>query len=70
MITDRSLAILSGMPSLESLEFWNCAGITDAGVALLAALPALREISLDGCRQVTVQALAAFPARVRARHSV
>ena len=31
-ITDRSLEILSHMPSLEKLEFWNCAGITNAGV--------------------------------------
>ena len=52
-ITDRSLEILSRMPSLENLEFWNCAGITNAGVAQLPALPALREISVDGCRQVT-----------------
>ena len=69
-ITDRSLEILSRMQSLESLEFWTCSGITNAGVALLASLPALREISVDGCRQVTRDALAAFPAHVRARHSV
>ena len=30
-ITDRSLEILAGMPSLERLEFWSCAGITNAG---------------------------------------
>ncbi len=58
------------MPSLDKLEFWNCAGITDAGVVRLAALPALREISVDGCRQVTPQAVAVFPAHVRARYSV
>ena len=69
-ITDRSLTMLSRMPSLEKLEFWNCAGITNAGVAELAALPGLREISVDGCRQVTPDALTAFPAHVRARHSV
>ena len=69
-ITDRSLTILSRMPSLEKLEFWNCAGITNAGVAGLAALPSLREISVDGCRQVSPDALAAFPAHVRAKHSV
>ena len=67
-ITDRSLEILSRMPSLEKLEFWNCGGITNAGVAHLAALPALREISVDGCRQVTPQAVAVFPAPVRARY--
>jgi hypothetical protein len=69
-ITDRSLEILSRMPSLESLEFWNCRGITNAGVALLAALPRLREISVDGCRQVTPDAVTTFPAHVRARYSV
>jgi hypothetical protein len=69
-ITDRSLEILSRMPSLEMLEFWNCGGITNAGVAHLAALPALAEISIDGCRQVTPEAIAVFPARVRAKYSV
>ena len=69
-ITDRSLEILSRMPSLETLEFWNCGGITNAGVAHLAALPALGEISIDGCRQVTPEAVAVFPARVRAKYSV
>ena len=69
-ITDRSLQILSRMPSLESLEFWNCRGITNAGVALLGALPRLREISVDGCRQVTPDAMTAFPAHVRARYTV
>jgi hypothetical protein len=68
-ITDRSLAILSRMTSLQSIEFWNCSGVTDAGVSLLATLPALREISVDSCRQVTPTALAAFPAHVRTRHS-
>ena len=69
-ITDRSLAILSRMPSLENLEFWNCAGITNAGVAHLAALPGLREISVDGCQQVTLEIITLFPAHVRVRHSV
>jgi hypothetical protein len=68
-ITDRSLEILARMPSLEKLEFWNCAGITDSGVALLAALPQLREVTLDGCRHVTAKAVAPFPAHVRARVS-
>ena len=30
-ITDRSLEILSRMPSLESLEFWNCARHYECG---------------------------------------
>jgi hypothetical protein len=32
-ITDRSMEILGRMPSLEKIEFWECAGITDTGVA-------------------------------------
>lgn len=68
-ITDCSLGILGGMASLETLEFWNCAGVTNAGVAKLAALPRLREVSLDGCRQVTREAETFFPAHVRARMS-
>jgi len=70
LITDRSLEILSRMPSLEKLEFWNCAGITNAGVGFLAALPRLREVSLDSCRQVTPEAVAVFPAHVGVKYSV
>jgi hypothetical protein len=68
-ITDRSLAVLAGMPSLETLEFWNCAGITDAGVARLAALPRLREASFDSCRQVTQDVTTLFPGHVRTRYT-
>lgn len=68
-ITDRSLAILAALPALESVEFWNCAGITSAGVALLAGLPRLREVSVDGCRFVTSDVTNVFPAHVRVRHS-
>lgn len=68
-ITDRSLEILARMPSLERLEFWNCAGITDAGVAFLAALPRLREIKIESCRQVTPRADTLFPAQVRVTYS-
>lgn len=68
-ITDRSLEILSAMASLQTLEFWNCAGITNAGAALLAALPRLREVSFDGCRQVTAAVTAVFPGHVRAKHT-
>jgi hypothetical protein len=63
-ITDRSLDLLSRMPSLEKVSFWNCSGITDAGVAALARLPRLRDLSLDSCRHVTPEAAAAFPASV------
>jgi ankyrin repeat protein len=66
-ITDRSLKVLSGMASLETLEFWNCAGITSAGVAGLAALTNLRELIVEGCRQVSPEAAAVFPAHVHVR---
>lgn len=59
-ITDRSLEILSRMTTLESLEFWETAGITDAGVALLAALPKLKKITIEGAPKVTRQGAAVF----------
>lgn len=68
-ITDRSLEILSRMTSLETLEFWNCAGITTAGVPHLARLPRLREVTFDGCRHIGQDAAAAFPPGVRVRIS-
>jgi ankyrin repeat protein len=67
-ITDRSLDILGRMTSLESLEFWNCAGITNAGARFLAGLPNLREVTFDGCRQITPDVKALLPAHVRVRH--
>ena len=66
-ITDRSLELLAAMPSLEKIEFWNCAGITNAGISRLAALPNLREVIVDGCRQVSADAAAAFAPGVRVR---
>jgi F-box/leucine-rich repeat protein 14 len=68
-ITDRSLEILGRMPSLERVEFWQCAGLTDAGMAHLAGLPRLREIGLDGLPNVTREAVALFPANVRVSYS-
>ena len=68
-ITDRSLEILSRMPSLERLEFWQCAGLTTAGIAHLAGLPRLREISLDGLPGVTREAVALFPLQVHVNYS-
>ncbi|HSC28044.1 MAG TPA: ankyrin repeat domain-containing protein [Vicinamibacterales bacterium] len=64
-ITDRSLQILAGMPSLEKLEFWSCAGITNTGAAHLAALPQLREVTFGDCRRITPDAAALFPPHVR-----
>jgi hypothetical protein len=68
-ITDRSLEILGGMRSLESIEFWNCAGITNAGARVLGSLPNLREVTFDGCRQITTGVRQLFPPHVRVGHS-
>jgi hypothetical protein len=68
-ITDRSLEILGRMSSLETLSFWQCAGITNAGVAVLARLPRLRELVLDGLPKVTREVTAVFPAGVRVKYS-
>jgi len=67
-ITDRSLEILGRLPSLESIEFYECAGITDAGIALLAGLPRLREISIGGSPNVTREGMAAFPPTIRVNY--
>ncbi|HKQ74098.1 MAG TPA: hypothetical protein VJ810_10395 [Blastocatellia bacterium] len=67
-ITDRSLAILGRMPSLESIEFYECAGISNSGVALLATLPRLSEISVGGSPNVTRDGMAVFPPSVRANY--
>jgi hypothetical protein len=64
-ITDLSLEILGRMPLLESLEFWECAGISDAGLAHLAALPKLRKIGVGGSPKVTREGLAIFPITVQ-----
>jgi hypothetical protein len=64
-ITDRSLEILGRMPSIESLEFWECGGISDAGLAHLASLPRLRKISVGGSPRVTRAGLAIFPPTVQ-----
>jgi ankyrin repeat protein len=68
-ITNRSLEILGRMTSLETLEFWNCAGITNSGARLLASLPNLRDVTFEGCRQMTSDVKGLFPAHVRVRHS-
>jgi len=64
-ITDRSLEILGGMPSLENIELYECRNVTDAGLPFLARLPNLKEVSLSGLPHVTLAGTAVFPAGVR-----
>ena len=69
-ITDRTPAILSGVTSLEEVEFDACSGLTNAGVAALARLPRLRQLRLSGMPRVTRDVIAAFRDDVRVRHSL
>ncbi|MGH7539074.1 MAG: hypothetical protein ACREMF_10580 [Gemmatimonadales bacterium] len=64
-ITDRSLEMLSRLPSLEQITFSDCAGITDAGLVALAGLPRLRHVALASLPNVTRAGAAVFPAHIR-----
>ena len=66
-ITDRSLAMIAAMQSLETLDVHGCVGVTDAGVSLLAALPKLSTLIVAECPHVTTAGLAALPAHVRVK---
>ena len=68
-ITDRSLAMLGRMDTLERLQFQHCLGITDAGLPHLARLPALREVTIESSRNVTRAGAAVFPARVKVSYN-
>ena len=68
-ITDRSLAILGRMSSLEQVELYECNGVTDAGLISLAGLPRLREVHLDSLPGVTLGGTKVFPAHVRVSYS-
>jgi hypothetical protein len=68
-ITDRSLAILGRMSSLQQVDLYECQGVTDAGLAFLAALPHLREVHLDGLPGVTLAGTGVFPGSVRVYYS-
>jgi hypothetical protein len=68
-ITDTSLEILGGMPSLEQVDLYECRGVTDRGLPFLAALPRLREVHLDGLPGVTLDGTRVFPARVRVSYT-
>jgi Leucine Rich repeat len=65
-ITDRTPELLSGMDSLERVNFDTCHELTDAGIAKLARLPRLRELQVSG-RKLTNEVTTAFPPRVRVR---
>jgi len=64
-ITDRSLEILGGMPSLERVGFSDCAGVTNAGLGFLAGLPRLRDVNLESLPHITPEGAAVFPDTVR-----
>ena len=64
-ITDRSLAILGQMPSLEQVDLYECNGVTDAGLICLAGLPRLREVHLDSLPGVTLEGTRVFPKDVQ-----
>jgi len=68
LITDRSLAILGAMDSLEQIEFYECAHITDAGLTSLATLPRLRELNVSGSPGVSLEGTRVLPAGVRVRY--
>ena len=65
LITDRTPELLSGMTSLEEVEFSACAGLTNQGIATLAKLPRLRELRAGGMPKVTSDIVEIFPASVR-----
>jgi hypothetical protein len=69
-ITDRSLALLGKMSSLEKLEFYECQHITDAGLPHLATLSNLKELNLDGCPGITFTGTKALPKSIRVHYSV
>lgn len=68
-ITDRSLAMLGRMTSLEQVELYECKGVTDAGLPFLATLPHLREVHLNGLPGVTLEGTKVFPGNVRVYYS-
>jgi hypothetical protein len=68
-ITDRSLAILGRMSSLQQVDLYECKGVTDAGLPFLAGLPHLREVHLDGLPGVTLEGTGVFPGSVRVYYS-
>jgi hypothetical protein len=68
-ISDRTPEILSGVLSLEEIEFDACAGLSNAGIVALARLPRLRELRVSGMPNVTADVAAAFPDHVSVGYS-
>lgn len=68
-ITDRSLAILGRMRSLEQVDLYECKGVTDAGLPFLVGLPRFREVHLDSLPGVTLEGTRVFPRSVRVYYS-
>jgi len=68
-ITDRSLEILGRIPTLERIEFYECAHISDAGLGYLAALPRLREIHISSSPRVTLAGTRVFTDGVHVKYA-
>ncbi|HKV75235.1 MAG TPA: hypothetical protein VJN95_11995 [Gemmatimonadales bacterium] len=66
-ITDRSLAVLAGIPTLEEITFWDCRLLTDAGIRELACLPRLKRLQVESSPLVGSGVLAAFRDDVEVR---
>jgi len=67
-ITDRTPELLSGIDSLEDVEFSGCSALTDAGIAALARLPRLRKLGLGGMPRVTPEVVVRFGPAVKVRY--
>ena len=68
-ITDRTPELLSGMMSLEEVEFSACAGLTNTGIAALARLPQLRKLGLGAMPGVGREVTELFGPDVNVRYS-
>ncbi len=68
-ITDRTPALLSTSPSLESITFDSCAKLTNAGIAQLTRLSTLRDLRISG-RGLTRAVVSEFSPGVRVSYSL
>lgn len=66
-ITDDSLRILAGIPTLERIGLENCWWISDDGLRALASLPRLRAVSAWSCSHVRGDWTRTMPPGVEAR---